>query len=73
MHAYHGAVETQRVGSALRFHVVEVGHRAGIVVLDGVGVEAHELHLPGYEAEVGFAVDGLVRLVARAQTVVVAQ
>ena len=40
---------------------------------DGIGVEANELYLSGDEAEVGIAVDGLIGLVARAQTVVVAQ
>ena len=73
MHAHHGAVEVERIGRAFRLHEVEVRHRTGVVILDGIGVEANELYLSGDEAEVGVAVDGLIGLVARAQTVVVAQ
>ena len=73
MHAHHGAVEVERIGRAFRLHEVEVRHRTGVVILDGIGVEADELYLSGDEAEVGIAVDGLIGLVARAQAVVVAQ
>ena len=64
MHAYHGAVETQRIARTLCLHKVEVRHRTGVVVFDGIGVEAHELHSSGDETEVGVAEDcGLTILV----------
>lgn len=73
MHAHHGAVEIGGIGRTFRLHEVEVRHRARVIVLDGIGVEAYELHPSGYETEIRVSEDDLIRLVARSQTVVVAQ
>ncbi len=73
MHTYHRSVEVERIGGALFFHKVEVRHRARIVVLDGIGVEAQKLHSACDKAEVWIAEHYLIGLVACAQTVVIAK
>lgn len=73
MHTDNGAIKTVGIFLHLFFHKIEVGHRARVVVLDGVCVQTHELNAARNKAEVGIAKNNLVGLVTRAQTVVIAQ
>ena len=73
VHAEDGAVELVGAVGQLRLDELEVGHRLRIVVFDGIGVEADELHPSGNEGEVGIAEHLAVGFFAGAQTVVIAQ
>lgn len=73
MHTDDGAFKAVGIFLHLFFHKIEVGHRARVVVLDGVCVQTHKLNAARNKAEVGIAKNNLVGLVTRTQTVVVAQ
>lgn len=73
VHAQHRSVEAFAVFRRLLLHEVEVWHGPRVVIFYGVGVKTHKLDASGNETEVGVAKDHLIALVARAQTVVVAE
>ncbi len=72
MHTDNGTVEISRIRLALLFHEIEVRYRAGIVVLNGIGIETYKLHPAGDETEIRLAENYLVSLVSGSQTVMVA-
>lgn len=73
MHTDNGAIKAVGIFLHLFFHKIEVGHRARVVVLDGVCVQTHKLNAARNKTEVGIAKNNLVGLVTRAQTVVITQ
>ncbi len=55
MHTDNGTVEISRIRLALLFHEIEVRYRAGIVILNGIGIETYKLHPAGDKAEIRLA------------------
>ena len=72
VHGHDGAGDFGRERLAVGTDVGEVGDGGGVVVLEGVGIEAEEMGVAGVEAEIGVAEDPAVGVGPGSEAVVVA-
>ena len=73
MHTNDRAVELICPIGPLGLDKVEIGNWLRVIVLDGVGIEAHKLHSACDKSKVGIAKSHLVSLCPCTETVVIAQ
>lgn len=73
MHGHDGARHTRRQGIAIGADKGEIGYGDGIVVLEGVRVEAQDMEVARIEGEVGRAEEVAVDIGSRSQAVVITE
>lgn len=73
MHGHDGARHTRWQGIAIGADKGEIGHGDGIVVLEGVRVEAQDMEVARIEGEVGRAEEVAVDIGSRSQAVVITE